>query len=185
MKIEAGDLRHRMEVLELVSAGNVHQWAVKGTIWAKVTADERKNYFSNLGLGARDVTILMRDHGLDLTHALRFQGKHLFLTSLTHPERGWVEGKAAEVELSECVSNLDTGEEQITFPAVLTEKYAGFTQREPQTENTGRYVLVTPKPVTLEEGSLVAVDHLTYVVRICHVLDPDKNEYELERSWEA
>lgn len=185
MKIEAGDLRDRVEVLELVSAGDVHQWAVKGTIWAQVTATGKQNNYSNLGLGARDVTILMRDNGLDLTHALRFQGRHLFLTSLTHPERGWVEAKAAEVKLSECVSNLDTGAEQVTFPAVLTEKYAGFTQREPQTENTGRYVLVTPKPVTLESGSLVAVDNLTYVVRSCHVLDPNKQEFELERSWEA
>ena len=47
-------------------------------------------------------------------------------------------------------------------------------------------VLVTPKAVELKEGDLVTVTEgparALYNVRLCHVLDEYKNEYEMEYS---
>ena len=66
-----------------------------------------------------------------------------------------------------------------SFPGFLTEKYLGFEQKEVHTETQTTYVLVTPKAVVLQSGNLVQVGEDFYTVKIIHVLDEYKNEYEI------
>ena len=74
---------------------------------------------------------------------------------------------------------------RVTFPGVLTEKYARYEREETHAENATSYVLVVPKEIQLKAGDLVTVQEGpaqgVYNVQICHVLDPYKNEYEI--AW--
>ena len=74
---------------------------------------------------------------------------------------------------------------RVTFPGVLTEKYARYEREETHAENATSYVLVVPKEIQLKAGDLVTVQEGpaqgVYNVQICHVLDPHKNEYEI--AW--
>ena len=74
---------------------------------------------------------------------------------------------------------------RVSFPGVLTEKYVRYEQEENHAESDVGYVLVTPKPIALLPGDLVAVQEGpaegTYHVTARHVLDEYKNEYEL--AW--
>lgn len=73
-------------------------------------------------------------------------------------------------------------ERVMEFPAVLAEKYLGFTQNVPMAQTEITYVLVTPKEISLEVSDLVDVDGRRYAVRVCHTLDEYKNEYEITRK---
>lgn len=181
----AGDLRERVDVLELKPAEAGWAWEKVKTTWTAVEVTGKTNLFSRVGIGARDVALTMRRQRLTLCQALRWKGLHLFLTEVTEPKPGWMVVKAAIVAPVLCRSAVEEGPGGTVFPGVLTEKYLSSAQREPQTENTNTYVLVTPKVVTLELGSLVRVgDEPPMEVKIAHTLDAFKNEYEVGRRYE-
>ena len=58
----------------------------------------------------------------------------------------------------------------------------GEVHESPYSTNIITYVLVTPKAVTLQRGSVVSVNGTDYAVLLAHVLDPYKNEYEICRT---
>lgn len=204
--MDAGELRHRLGVLECRSihrsdGGADHLWAITASVWGKVELGTGNNLFSRVGIGARDATITLRDRPLDLHQALRWDGQHLFLTSIDRNE-GFITAKAAVVSLTDWEAarhktGIDTGRGNrpkrevlppLCFPGVLTEKYLGHTPPAEDGHATveSRYVLVTPKAVEIAPGDLV-VNHAadtagTYVVELCHCLDPFKNEYEIYRK---
>lgn len=182
--MDAGELRERVELLTLAETADGFSWAVDRKLWAKVEITGKKNLFSAVGIGARDVKLTIRATSATLHHAIRYKGQHLFLTEITTPERGWMELRAALVDVVDCVAGMETSTPGPHFPGVRTEKYLGFVQRDPQTENTTRYVLVTPKAIDLAIGSLVQVADETLVVQVSHTLDAYKNEYEVGRSFE-
>lgn len=176
--VGAGRLNQPLEVLELrETATGVWEWVTLRRAWAQVEQTTKTNLFSKVGVGARDAAIVIRRQSLTLHQALRWKGRHLFLTSITHRDRNYLDVAAALVDLVDCRS-----EDGVRFPGVITEKYAKWDQPEPYSVNQLTYVLVTPKGIVLQRGGLVAVMGVNYEVQVAHALDPYKTEYEIVRT---
>ncbi len=188
-------LKQRVEVLALKrdEDGN-YAWTPIGTRYAAVEMDTRKNIFSDVGIGARGVTVTLRpDRMLTLHHALRWQGQHLFMTSIIPAEsRDRLEVKAAV-----CQPVIFTAEPQsrkgrdalnrptvekvpaYTFPGVLTELYHREMEDEevPDTDIVRR-VVVTAKEIALRKGDVIRhPDGTAYPIQRVLDLDEFKNEY--------
>lgn len=168
----------RVEVLELQQDGSTYTWAPARVTWAKIALTNKRNIFSVHGIGVAGVSFIIRRQPLTLNSAIRWQGQHCFITGILPADYGHLTVEAALVELSQCEDRYtDT-----RFPAVMTEKYLGHQQLEPLAINTLRHVLVTPKYIQLTPGKLVEVDGVSWPIQVAHLLDPHKNEYELERT---
>lgn len=170
----------RVEVLELGKEDNAYTWDPVRVTWAKTALTNRRNNYSVHGIGATGVTFILRRQPLTLNSAIRWRGQHCFITSILPMDYGHLTVEAALVVLSQCL-NPRTGE---TFPAVMTERYVRHEQLEPMAVNTHQRVLVTPKAVQLAPGRLVVVDGAEWPIITPYELDPNKNEYELERRWD-
>lgn len=200
--IDAGELSERLELLELrETESGTWEWVGIGRLWAQVEVDggnnlfSSKNLFSSIGIGARNAKLVLRTRPLTLHQALRWKEQHLFLTGITKLDRMHLSVQAALVEPVGCLATRteDTVGEagrpttaetmRLTFPGVLTEKYARYEREETHAEGETGYVLVTPKAIALKTGDLVTVQEGpgkdVYHVTVCHVLDPYKNEYEI------
>ena len=200
--IDAGDLSERLELLELEETqADTWEWVSRGRLWAQVEVDGGKNLFSSVGIGARNAKLVLRARPLSLCQALRWRGQHLFLTSITKLDRMHLNVQAALVNVVTCLAarTEDTvgaagrpvaaETMRISFPGILTEKYAKYEREETHAENDTGYVLVVPKAVSLKAGDLVTVQdgpaRAMYAVTICHVLDQFKNEYEIARRGDV
>ena len=93
--------------------------------------------------------------------------------------REW--GLAALVTVDRIDLREDETTEAMTFPGVLTEKYARHEQAWPMSANELGLILVTPKAITLRPGCLVEARDAVWEVLVPHELDPSKNEYEIGR----
>lgn len=187
-KINAGTLRDELRILSLAYESETDTWSWKGgdLIRAQATVGERSNLFSRVGIGARDVSFVVRHRpALTLDHALVWKTggawEHCFLTAIIPVNPLYDTLHCARVSTVECLADYDRPVPGPHFPGVLTEKYVGHTQLTPLAVNTLDYVLVTPKCVTLTPGSLVRVGDKVWHVLLGHVLDGWKNEYEIER----
>lgn len=181
MKHHAGELRQKVELLNLELLDGQWQWIKYAETWAAVELTGKTNLFSRLGIGARAAGITLRRRALTLHQAIRWRGLHLFMSEITEPERGWLEVQAAVVELTQCRERVPT--EGPEFPAVLTERYITHRQEEPMATLTSEYVLVVPKAVRLTPGGLVEVGgDGPYEVLTPHTVDPYKNEYLIRRK---
>lgn len=196
--IDAGKLNRPAQVLELqeTSAG-VWKWVPVRRAWANVTYQSKSNLFSQVGVGARDAAVVIRRQSLTLHNALRLGERYLFLTSITDRGRNHLDVSAAVVEPVTCLATRtedtvgDSGRPvtaetmRVTFPGVLTEKYARYEREETHAESDLSYVLVTPKAIGLRPGDVVTVRDGNvpgiYHVTIPHLLDDYKNEYEIVR----
>lgn len=179
--MDAGKLNKRLGVLALRETAEGWEWEETGKVWARVELTGKSNLFSRVGIGARDALITIRKRALSLHQALRWEGRHLFLTEITEPEKGWMEVHAALVEPVECIANVHEGSGGPRFPGVLTERYVRHEQGEPMETNAICYVLVVPKPITFRLGGLIRVGETVFKVLALHPLDPLKNEYEIMR----
>ena len=133
----------------------------------------------------------MRKRPLTLHDAIRWQGRHCFLTDIKEIDRMYLEVTAALIDPVPCIAfhtdqTLDALNRPAfqdtriaAFPGFLTEKYLGFEQKESHAETQTTYVLVTPKAVVLQSGDLVQIGNDFYNVKIIHILDEYKNEYEI------
>lgn len=181
--IDAGSLDERLERLELQeTAPNTWEWVVVSRLWGQVTVDGGTNLFSRVGIGARNAKLAIRSRDITLYEALRWRGQHLFLTSITKLDRMHLSVQAAMVHVDAVALQGDVDTVKMTFPAVLTEKYARHEQEWPMSINQLGLVLVTPKAVTLEPGSLVKTRGAFWEVLVPHELDEYKNEYEIGRT---
>ena len=73
-----------------------------------------------------------------------------------------------------------------TFPGILTEKYFRNEADDIYRAEVQQRVLVTPKEIQMRAGDLIQNGkEAPYTVRQVLDLDPYKNEYIVERSWEA
>ena len=196
--MNAGMLRDRIDVLTLEQGAGGYEWKQTGGIWGAAELQDRQNIFSSVGIGVRSVKITIRNRDITLYNAVRWNGRHCFLTNISlSKNRLYLELTAALVTIQTCsVSRtsvtLDALNRPVTetpssvsFPGVLTEKYMGKETVIPMDSITARYVLVTPKPVVLSSGELVTVGGNVYAVEVCHVLDEYKNEYEIVRMEDA
>lgn len=193
-----GKCRDRIEILILHALDDGIQWGVSAATWAHVEPLERTNLFSKAGLGARSVRFTMRRRPLTLHQAIRWQGRHCFLTDIAPTEdrlrlvvtAALVEPVLCAVERTETAFDelnrpIETHAAEYTFPACLTEKYVRAEPAEPMTVHETAYVLVTPKAVLLKPGEVVKIGGDAYMVAVRHVLDEYKNEYEVIRKEDA
>lgn len=197
--IDAGKLDKPAQVLELKETSpGVWEWAPVRRAWASITFQPKANLFSKVGIGARDAAVVVRRQSLTLHDALSWDGHHLFLTSIVPMGRNHMEVDTAVVETTTCraqgyTTTVGEGNRPqkhekppVTFPGVLTEKYVRYETEDTYAMARRGLVLVTPKPIRLSEGYLVTVQDgpaaAIYNVKACHVLDPFKNEYEIEYS---
>ncbi len=200
--IDAGDLSERLELLELEETQpDTWEWVSRGRLWAQVEVDGGKNLFSSVGIGARNAKLVLRTRPLSLCQALRWRGQHLFLTGITKLDRMHLNVQAALVNVVTCLATrtedtvgaagrpVAAETMRISFPGILTEKYARYEREETHAENDTSYVLVVPKEISLQAGDLVTVQDgpakAVYAVTICHVLDHFKNEYEIARRGDV
>lgn len=180
--IGAGKLDQPLEVLELrETAAGVWEWVALRRAWAQVEQTAKTNLFSKVGVGARDAAIVLRRQSITLHNALRWRGQHLFLTSITQRDRNHLDVAAALVTADTVRLREDETTQAMTFPGILTEKYARHEQEWPMSANELGLVLVTPKSITLRPGSLVEVRGAAWEVLVAHELDRYKNEYEIGR----
>ena len=168
--IDAGDLSERLELLELEETQpDTWEWVSRGRLWAQVEVDGGKNLFSSVGIGARNAKLVLRARPLSLCQALRWKGQHLFLTGITKLDRMHLNVQAALVNVVMCLATrtedtvgaagrpVAAETMRISFPGILTEKYAKYEREETHAENDTGYVLVVPKAVSLKAGDLVTV----------------------------
>lgn len=193
-----GNLKDRIKILKLNHSDNVYTWDEEIEIWAKAEQQKGTNIFSKVGLGAKSVKFTIRKRDITLHNAIKWQGKHCFLTDIMDTGRGYIEVTAALVEPRICTVER-TGEPtlnelnrpvygdpvMLTFPGCLTEKYIHHIQNKPISTVETWYVLVTPKVIELKEGELVTIDNTAYEVKVSHTLDEYKNEYEISARREA
>jgi len=189
--MQAGIFDSPAVILRLNQKGDTCQWQESGHIWVKAEPQSKTNLFSKVGLGQKSIRFTMRKHNLTLHDAIRWQGKHCFLTDIKEIDRMYLEVTAALIDPVSCIAFhtaqiLDDLNRPAfkniriaSFPGFLTEKYLGFEQKEVHAETQTTYVLVTPKAIVLQSGDLVQVGEDFYTVKIIHVLDEYKNEYEI------
>lgn len=196
-------LTEKIEILTLVlddETGNL-AWAPSGACWASVKVDTYRNLFSAIGVGTRGATVIIRPHlRLTLHQAIRWRGEFLHLTSiLLNREQDRQEIKAAicqnvtltakpQARTGRDALNRPTKVEQasFTFPGILTEKYFRNEADDFYRAEVQQRVLVTPKEIQMRAGDLIQNGkEAPYTVRQVLDLDPYKNEYVIERSWEA
>lgn len=194
--IDAGKLRDVLQVLELKeNPKGTWTWQKVRKARGQVELSTGQNLFSTVGIGARGAEIVLRRQPLTLHNALLWGEQHLFLSAILPEGRLHLRVQAALVEPVTCLATRteDTVGEagrpttaetmRMTFPGVLTEKYARYEREETHAENETSYVLVVPKAIQLKASDLVTVQEgpakAVYYVTICHVLDPYKNEYEI------
>lgn len=194
--MQAGDFNRPVSVLQLTQEDTKYDWTPRKETWAKVERKAIKNIFSQVGIGADTAIFTIRKQQLSLHNALIWNGEHYFLTDIAEVDGMYYVVTTARVYLKICaVTHITTEKnelknpvavktETITFPAVLTEKYAGFEQREPQAITETTYVLVTPKAIDLQISDIVDVEGKKYTVQVAHTLDEYKNEYEVYRKGE-
>lgn len=176
--ISAGSMDERVSVLALAQEGLAYRWEAARLTWAKAELSSKTNVYSVHGIGAAGVTFSMRRQPLALGNALLWRGQHCFITRIAPAGRLHMTVEAALVVTSQCEYKYSG----ITFPAIMTEKYLGHQQLEPQAINTLTHVLVTPKVIDLTPGKVVEVDGRKWPIQVAHLLDPWKNEYEIERT---
>lgn len=178
--MDAGKLDKPIKILTY-SEGS---WVVTRHSWATVSHKDKTSLFSQIGIGARWVEFIIRKQDITLHQAISWNGNHCFLTSITEEEKRYLRVTAAIVEITSCTATPYRSNITISFQAVLTEKYMGHSQSDPQMIVDITYVLVTPKAVSLESGHLVRIGGKAYHLVLCHTTDPWKNEYELIRKEE-
>lgn len=193
--MDAGRFDQSVSVLSLAEDAGSWAWTEARKTWARVEEGTGKNLFSSVGLGAKSLKLTLRKQVLTLDNAILWRGRHCFLTDIRDNGRLYLDVDAAVVEPVSCraegfKSTLGEGNRPqreagpvVVFPGVMTEKYAGYTREEAHASAETTYVLVTPKVVVLHEGDLITVQdgpaQAVYNVRVCHVLDSHKNEYEM------
>lgn len=196
-------LDRRADILQLRKDRNPegYRWAVRRTCYLHAEDDPNDNLFSTAGRRARGVKLVLRpDSRLTLHEAVRLNGQFLLLTSIELSERR----DRQELRAAVCESLLLTARPQnrigrdefnrptavevpsFTFPGVITERYFRSEADDIYRAELQQRVLVTPKAIVLRAGDLVQQESDTpYTVRQVLDLDPYKNEYVIERRWDA
>lgn len=189
-------------LMRLTAAGDaptIYTWEPARTIWVRNEQNTKTNLFSKVGVGARGaIFYIYRPGDLTMHDALIWRNEHNFITSIIQKSPVEAEVAAAIVDIVQCYAERkdSLGRDEYnrpkpeiipiaSFPGILTEKYLGWEQQQPQAATQKVMVLVTPKPVTLRVGDLVTVGDDKYNVQIVHDLDEYKNEYEIAVRGDA
>jgi len=184
MGINAGKLNQPIYVLELSESDTGWSWTVRRKAWAAVEQSETRKVFSANATASRSsVVFTIRRQNLSMFDAIDWQGRHHLITSIEPTkDRAHLTVTAVPANIASCTAEANKVPKGKTFPAALAEKYVRHEQLEPMAVASICYVLITPKPVILQPGSLVDVDGTPYAVLAAHLLDPYRNEYEVMRK---
>lgn len=178
MSVDAGELRERIEILTLMKIATNYSWEVSRNSWAKAEPASKKRIFSAHATSAEGINFTIRRQELSRADAIRYLGRHCFITSIVPMGRLHLRVEAALVDIVQCEDKY-TG---TAFPAVVSEIYARHAELEPMDVNTVRHVLVTPKDIELIPGRLVSVADKSWPILVAHELDPWHNDYEVGRT---
>lgn len=202
---DAGELRERVSIAVCVPSGcpdpcgyscdrcehadqtDRWEWRLVRRAYAKAEISNRLAIFSNTGVAGRETTFTLRRQGLTLRNAIFWRDEFYFLTSVEPLGPAHLTVRSAKVRLRYQCRGVQAGTGlEITFPAVAAERYQGHRQEEPMAQNEVSLVLVTPKAIALKLGSLVDLGdgQPPFWVKVAHLLDGDKNEYEITRTIE-
>lgn len=181
---------------------NTFTWQPFKNIWINYQTDPRLNLFSKVGVGARSVIIkLQKDKDLTLSHSIAVDGRIHFISDILQDGALFQEIRCVNIKPTQCTAVREMPGEvdketkrpsrgkktNISFPAVLTEKYNRYNQLEPQIETQKILVMVTNKQILLEGSDLVYLaghGDKPYILQISHTLDEFQNEYEISRKVE-
>lgn len=178
MALDAGELRERIEVLTLMKLADSYSWEVSRNSWAKVETASKRRIFSTHAASAEGVNFTIRRQELSRANAIRYLGRHCFITSIVPLGRLHLRVEAALVDTVQCEDKYT----RTAFPAIMSEIYARHSEMEPMDLNTLRHVLVTPKEIELIPGRLVEVEGAKWPILVGHTLDSWHNDYEIERK---
>ena len=93
-----GQCKDPVSVLRLEQKGNDWEWKEAAHTWAKAERQAKTNLFSRVGDGA-EVGSIHHAETLPFLHdAIRWQGKHCFLTEIKEIDRMYLEITAALIE---------------------------------------------------------------------------------------
>lgn len=191
-------MTERLTILALEQEGDAWGWLPCHETWGNVALKSSRNIFSPIAKGAPTVEISLRPQPLTRRNVLFWNEKFLLVTAIDRTgERHSLKVTAAVLNPVNCMLTrnrykrnelnrlVPDGVTVFRFPCWLTEKYAGYEQKDPQALVNMTFVLLTPKEIELNSGELVTIGEKTYVVAVPHLLDEDKNEYEIYRTEEA
>jgi len=198
----ADQLSQRVELLKLQydEEKRAYAWERRRQCWAAVETDVKKVVFSAEGISTEGAAVTVRpDAALNLRQAIRWKEQFLLPVTIT-PEEGRDRQTvtAAQCDCTELTvqPQARTGRDSLnrpvaikadsfTFPGILVEKYNRNEADDVSRTLTQQRALVTPKEIILRAGDLVRKgDEPPYTVRQVLDLDPNRNEYVIERSWD-
>lgn len=180
--MDAGKLNERITLLTLTETPDGYAYVDDKPVYAQATAAEKKTIVTARTVGTSAAQMVFRaGNAPRLMQALRWRDELYMVTAATQEHRLWTKVTAGKVQMFDVVAQMYGGGE-ISFPAVLLERYIRQEEGRPMTESAESYVLITPKPITLEHADLVSVPGLgVFHVDVIHRLDPHMNEYEISR----
>ena len=196
--MNAGDFRWQVDILAFTEVEDgQYAWTPVDRVWAKMERQSRVAVYAKYGVSADSIKFTIHSRpGLSLHNALRFvssDNEHCFLTGIDPSIPGFLTLTVALTAVRGCVVErtkttrgaLNRPEVSklppLIFPGIVTEKWIRQEQSEPMSYSETRYILVTPKVISVEVGELVRIDDREYEVVIPHTLDSYKNEYEVLR----
>ena len=192
--MDAGIFDKRLTVMQHIQDSNGDfSWVSIRRMWAALSETDSRNVYSNYAFGTQGAEIKCRYTQIPCGTMLTYGDKVYMVTSCIN-DRLYSHIKAARVLITQCTlyryeSTKDELNRQrqtksriLSFPAVLGEKYVRPSESETHHEVTQGIVATTHKAVVLREGDILTVGDIGYIVRVCHTQDPDKNDYEIERT---
>ena len=180
--MHAGKLNERVTLLALTETAGGFAYSDGNTVYAQATAAEKKTIVTARTVGTSAAQMVFRSGSApEVMQALRWRDELYMVTSATQEDRLWTKVTAGKVQMFDAVAQIYSGGE-ISFPAVLLERYIRQEEGRPMTVSAESYVLITPKKIALEHADLVSFSQLgIYHVDVVHRLDPHMNEYEISR----
>ena len=202
MMTHAGELRDRVAVLRYARSGEGDwSWWPERAVWAKAEPDAKPSLFSSVGVGARGLTLTVREAAwLSPEIAFRYHGILAFVTSVvpdpTHPGFRNVRCALCDARTLTAKPQSRTGRDSLNrpvavpqpefeFEGIVTERYYRNSAEDVSRQLTLERALVTPKGFTLRVGDIVADGERRYTVRQVLDLDVFKTEYVLEAQEDA
>lgn len=185
-------------------ATGMYEWRECRRFWAHIEHTGKTNLFSKAGIGVKTVAFTLRSTPyISLFHAIEYKGRQYFITDVNRDEPLYMTVTTADIQPVQCTVTRSEEREgpnksstlapcmQLLFPACVTEKYMGFQQEDPMARTEAALVLVTPKPVRLEVHDIVKLGapgpegaedtRPAFAIKVCHLLDEYKNEYEMTK----
>lgn len=192
--MNAGEFDKRITVMQHTrDADGNFAWLPIRRMWAKLTEQNSNCVYSGFAFGVQSVQINTRYTDIPCGTIISY-GDNTYMVTACISDRMYTDITAARIVLIQCTlhryaSAKDELNRQrqglnriFSFPAVFGEKYVRPVEYITHYESARGIIVTTHKAIDLHEGDIVKTADDTYIIRACHTLDPDKNDYEAERK---